>query len=83
MDWRCLSCRREGTRWFEYEANTVEVPNSSSIKIDYGLQIELAETEHSLTGCKGRLEQEGGTYRQVDKSAFKDPLWLEVTGRNT
>jgi hypothetical protein len=82
MDWQCRECRRSGTRWFEYEAGTVEVPNSSSIKIDYGNQLELAETEHSMESrCNGQLEQGGGTYRQVSKSAFSDPLWLEVKGK--
>lgn len=82
MDWRCLECRRSGTRWFEYEAESVEVPNSSSIKIDYGYQLERAEVEHSMENrCNGRLEQGGGTYRQVPKSAFQDPLWLEVKGK--
>ncbi len=83
MDWRCLSCRKEGTHWFEYEADTVEVPSSSSVQIDYGLELELAEAGHALTGCNGRLEQGGGTYRKVPQSAFQDPLWLEVTGRKT
>jgi hypothetical protein len=81
MDWRCLACRGEGTRWFAHEADSIYVPGSSALNIDYGNQLEMAEVDHSLTGCNGRLEQEGGTCRKVTRQDLQDPLWLEVVGK--
>jgi hypothetical protein len=58
MDWHCSVCRREGTRWFLSQIK-------GDGQVDYGVHLELAEADHFLSGCKGRLVRDGGIHRDI------------------
>jgi hypothetical protein len=79
MDWHCLGCRRVGTRWFVLPRASVTFGPGSGVRVDVGLEEELAEVDHALSGCDGRVVREGfAMVREVAKEELKSPVWLEV-----
>jgi hypothetical protein len=84
MDWCCCKCRREGVRWFVLRATAVVWGPGNIVKVDVGLEEELAEVDHFLlTGCDGRVEREGfAMVREIPDESLRDPLWLEVCHGN-
>ena len=53
-----------------------EVVTLNALSAHQALEEELAEVDHALSGCGGRVVREGfAMVREVAKEELRDPVW--------